>query len=234
MSGWPAATVELVGRFPRLGAVRARLAELRLSGDAGHIAFGKIRNPKEFDPEVLRGMSAEEVRANIPADWRHEPSARGEGDVFRDPVHPGRVIRVMPGYPPGARPGLINSGPYVVVSQRSEVQDSAGRKSGTAMNESAVHSLVDEVTDFLRVGSVGLYEFFWILRSDTPELSEDEFGPHASSALGQLLASGTARLVWAVWDDPTYRKPAENVEPSSADWAEPTDKPYLAVVSSDC
>ena len=77
----------------------------------------KIGSPSEFDPRELRGLSMEEVRTRIPDDWRHEPSASGGGDVYVDPNHKGRQIRIMPGYPPGSRPGEINWGPYVVVSQ---------------------------------------------------------------------------------------------------------------------
>lgn len=77
----------------------------------------KIGNPSEFDPQELRGLSMEDVRTRIPDDWRHEPSASGGGDVYVDPNHKGRQIRIMPGYPPGSRPGEINWGPYAIVSQ---------------------------------------------------------------------------------------------------------------------
>jgi hypothetical protein len=77
----------------------------------------KIGSPSEFDPQELRGLSMDEVRARIPAGWRHDPSASGGGDVYVDPAHKGRQIRIMPGYPPGSRPGEVNWGPYAVVSQ---------------------------------------------------------------------------------------------------------------------
>jgi uncharacterized protein YukE len=78
----------------------------------------KIGSPSEFDPRELRGLSTEEVRARVPGDWRHNPSARGGGEVYADPAHGGRTIRIMPGYPPGSRPDPLTWGPYVVVSQQ--------------------------------------------------------------------------------------------------------------------
>jgi len=77
----------------------------------------KIGGPKEFDPQELRGLSPDEVRAKIPDDWTHDTSARGGGEVFRDPVNKGRQVRIMPGYPPGSRPDQVTWGPYAVVSQ---------------------------------------------------------------------------------------------------------------------
>jgi hypothetical protein len=77
----------------------------------------RIGGPGEFDPQELRGLSPDEVRARIPDDWLHVESARGGGEVFKDPVHRGRQIRIMPGYPPGSRPDRATWGPYVVVSQ---------------------------------------------------------------------------------------------------------------------
>ena len=42
-------------------------------------AAKKIGSPSEFDPQVLRGLSMDEVRTCIPEDWRHEPSTSGGG-----------------------------------------------------------------------------------------------------------------------------------------------------------
>jgi uncharacterized protein YukE len=81
----------------------------------------KIGSPSEFDPQELRGLSVEEVRARVPDDWRHNPSARGGGEVYGDPAHGGRTIRIMPGYPPGSRPDPLTWGPYVVVSQQGRI-----------------------------------------------------------------------------------------------------------------
>ncbi|MFF5295348.1 WXG100 family type VII secretion target [Paractinoplanes globisporus] len=77
----------------------------------------KIGGPKEFDPQELRGLGPDEVRARIPDNWAADSSARGGGQVFRDPDNFGRQIRIMPGYPPGSRPDPITWGPYAVVSQ---------------------------------------------------------------------------------------------------------------------
>ncbi|WP_051367226.1 WXG100 family type VII secretion target [Hamadaea tsunoensis] len=80
----------------------------------------KIAGPKEFDPHELDGLTPDEVRAKIPDDWNHDPSARGGGEVFRDPVNKGRQVRIMPGYPPGSRPDPVTWGPYAVVSQNGQ------------------------------------------------------------------------------------------------------------------
>ncbi|HEX5200301.1 MAG TPA: WXG100 family type VII secretion target [Actinoplanes sp.] len=77
----------------------------------------KIGGPKEFDPQELRGQSADDVRARIPDAWAKDNSARGGGEVYRDPGHHGRQIRIMPGYPPGSRADPVTWGPYAVVSQ---------------------------------------------------------------------------------------------------------------------
>jgi hypothetical protein len=77
----------------------------------------KIGGPKEFDPEELRGMSSADVRSRIPEGWERLDSARGGGEVFRDPANNGRQVRIMPGYPPGSRADPMTCGPYVVVSQ---------------------------------------------------------------------------------------------------------------------
>jgi hypothetical protein len=79
-----------------------------------------VDNPKLFDPACLRGMDLDEVRRRIPAHWRRLLSKDGDGEVFQDPAHLGRQIRLMPGYPPEVRPGVINHGPYAVVAQNSE------------------------------------------------------------------------------------------------------------------
>jgi uncharacterized protein YukE len=77
----------------------------------------KIGGPSEFDPQELRGLSPDDVRARIPDDWRPGPSASGGGEVYVDPANKGRQIRIMPGYPPGSRPDPTTWGPYAVVSQ---------------------------------------------------------------------------------------------------------------------
>lgn len=74
-----------------------------------------IRDPKRFDPEVLRGRDPRDLKRLLD-DWDGRPSSRGKGWVFEDPNHRGRQIRLMEGYS-GNRPDAITHGPYAVVSQ---------------------------------------------------------------------------------------------------------------------
>jgi hypothetical protein len=67
----------------------------------------------------LRKMHPVEER--IPSDWVEESSKSGGDEVFRDPDHLGRQIRILPVYGKGARPNEITSGPYAVVSQNGKV-----------------------------------------------------------------------------------------------------------------
>jgi hypothetical protein len=83
--------------------------------------FVKIGGPREFDPNTLRGMTMEDVRASVPADWDRVPSRSGGGEIFRDPENGGRRIRIMPGYEAGSRPDPLTYGPYVVVSQNGAI-----------------------------------------------------------------------------------------------------------------
>jgi RHS repeat-associated protein len=80
-----------------------------------------IGSPSEFNPETLSGLTSQEVEARIPSDWIEGSSKSGGGEVFRDPDHFGRQIRIMPGYGEGVRPGSLTSGPYAVVSQNGIV-----------------------------------------------------------------------------------------------------------------
>jgi hypothetical protein len=80
----------------------------------------KIGGPSEFDPKSLHGMSGDDVRASIPANWEVKPTRSGGGTIFKDPTHHGRQIRIMPGYPAGSRPDPVTTGPYAVVSQNGE------------------------------------------------------------------------------------------------------------------
>ncbi|GIF72811.1 hypothetical protein [Asanoa siamensis] len=109
------------------GLIRAALAFLRKS-KARRAGCGKreaaqplskldFANPKTFDPAALRGRSAADIRAAIPANWSSRPSKRGGGTVFEDPGNAGRQIRIMPGYTAGNRPDPLTHGPYAEVSQ---------------------------------------------------------------------------------------------------------------------
>ena len=74
-----------------------------------------LNNPRLFDPEELRGLS-EQTRALCDA-GRTASRFDGEGIMYVDPVHKGRQIRIMDGYPPGTRPDPMTEGPYAVISQ---------------------------------------------------------------------------------------------------------------------
>ena len=77
---------------------------------------GIVNHPRLFDPEELRGMSKADVDS-LCKGWPVRGSSNGEGIVRVDPLHKGRQIRIMDGYPPGTRPDPITEGPYAVVSQ---------------------------------------------------------------------------------------------------------------------
>ena len=77
---------------------------------------GLLRDPRLFDPNELRGLSKADVES-LCKGWPVRDSSRGEGIVHEDPIHKGRQIRLMDGYPPGSRPDPITEGPYAVLSQ---------------------------------------------------------------------------------------------------------------------
>ena len=77
-----------------------------------------IRDPKKFDPDVLRGMSPRDVRRLVD-DWTELATRSGEGIRLADPVHDGRRLRIMDGYP-GNRPDPLTHGPYAVISQNGD------------------------------------------------------------------------------------------------------------------
>ena len=79
-----------------------------------------IGPPSEFDPEELRGLPPDDVRARIPADRVRKPSKSGGDDVYVDPDHYARQVRITPGYPPGSRPDPTTWGPYAQISQNGQ------------------------------------------------------------------------------------------------------------------
>jgi hypothetical protein len=112
------ATTTVVGRVRMIREIGTEVGAIgRLEADSTHIAMRYVDNPRLFDPQALRGMKMDNVRAGIPKTWRMTPSRRGNGHVFEDPANRGRQIRLMPGYPVGSRPDLVSTGPYAVVSQ---------------------------------------------------------------------------------------------------------------------
>lgn len=74
-----------------------------------------IADPRLFDPEDLRGMSAADLHSLL-RDWPSSSSAHGRGVRFADPDHYARQLRIMEGYG-DTRPDTLTSGPYAVVSQ---------------------------------------------------------------------------------------------------------------------
>lgn len=103
---------------PVAGTTPTDLAIARISRSLGGPKYvPHVENPKWFDPESLKGMDMNDLKSRIPADWKVKPTDSGGGEIFEDPLHRGRQIRIMPGYAKDVRPGEINHGPYVVVSQ---------------------------------------------------------------------------------------------------------------------
>lgn len=93
--------------------------------------------------------------------------------------------------------------------------------------------LVREVVDLLDAGSVGLYEFVWLLRGEYPSLDATDAQACASEALSTLLARQTARLVWLVWPDEDLVAGPEVDSPAAEAWSAPSEgDPYLAVARS--
>ncbi|GIE95759.1 WXG100 family type VII secretion target [Paractinoplanes rishiriensis] len=106
-------------RLTRLIDKLKRLLHGRGSGvpEAPREPNKKIGAPTDFDPDELRGLTADDVKARIPADWVARPSRAGGGSVYGDPHNRGRQVRIMPGYPPGSRPEPVTWGPYAEVCQ---------------------------------------------------------------------------------------------------------------------
>jgi hypothetical protein len=82
---------------------------------------GKLDDPKNFDPEELRGLTADEVKARIPNEWHVRPSKSGGGVVYEDPANRGRHLRLMPGYAPDRRSDPLTWGPYAKLCQNGTV-----------------------------------------------------------------------------------------------------------------
>lgn len=76
-----------------------------------------IRDPGAFDPQSIRGLSADEIERGVPGHWVAAESKSGGGKVYRDPDNFGRQLRTMPGYTAGNRPDPLTHGPYAEVCQ---------------------------------------------------------------------------------------------------------------------
>lgn len=109
------------GRLTKIDNAVEAIDDLRDAERLGDVATPiRIGGPNELDPHSLRGVDTEELRACIPKDWDVTRSRRGNGVVYEDPIHKGRQIRIMPGYPPGSRPDAMTTGPYAVVAQNGD------------------------------------------------------------------------------------------------------------------
>lgn len=93
--------------------------------------------------------------------------------------------------------------------------------------------LVAEVEQLLSVGSVGLYEFVWLLRSAVPEASDSERRDLAREAVRRLLEQGGNRLVFLEWPREAVTGEARFEELRDSAWDDPTHgQPYIAIVRS--
>lgn len=90
--------------------------------------------------------------------------------------------------------------------------------------------LVREVDELLNVGSVGLYEFMWILNSAGSVRSEATRLQYARQALRTLLENDSDRLVLLMWAQPDYLKELHReVEPEDFG-DQQLEAPYVAIV----
>lgn len=98
------------------------------------------------------------------------------------------------------------------------------------MTTDVVTWLVQEVSDLLDAGSVGLYEFIWLLRGSHIESSEEQHRVHAREALDRLLLTGEGSLIWLKWPSENAVEGPKVVVPDPAAWADPTSgERYLAL-----
>ena len=67
------------------------------------------------------------------------------------------------------------------------------------MNDDLSVWLSNEVSELLDAGSVGLYEFIWLLRSKYPEMPEEEMTSNATLALERILECGDVYLASLRW-----------------------------------
>lgn len=102
-------------RFAEARVAFSTQARIVQDGQAWARLRSAIRNPKTFNPNMVRGMSTADLRRLVDG-WESVPAKNGVGVVFKDPMHFGRRVRIMRGYPAN-RPSLLTHGDYVVVSQ---------------------------------------------------------------------------------------------------------------------
>jgi hypothetical protein len=108
--------VTTVSRYRAIRSIQEARAVNRLAREP-FLVLRHIDDPNLFDPKALEGVRLRDVKKAIPSGWKRRPAGSGGGEIFHDPFHRGRQIRLMRGYGPGTRPGVINEGPYAVISQ---------------------------------------------------------------------------------------------------------------------
>jgi|Tabmets5t2r1_1033131.scaffolds.fasta_scaffold151928_2 hypothetical protein len=97
------------------------------------------------------------------------------------------------------------------------------------MNDGPVKLLIQEIEDYLDAGSVGLYEFMWILNSEKVEGSKDDHRRLARQALDHLLLQKRGHLISLMWAQPdTQQDLNRDIRPEDFDDPQ-EDIPYVAI-----
>ena len=95
--------------------------------------------------------------------------------------------------------------------------------------DDTVDALVQEMSDLLDVGPVGLYEFRWDLNGLQPALTESKKLAVARRALDRMLTEPGTVLIWCRWPDTTLG-PADRGDLGPDAFADiPPDGRYIAL-----
>ena len=101
------------------------------------------------------------------------------------------------------------------------------------MKDDRVEWLVQEVSDLLDAGHVGLYEFIWLLRGVQPDASSEELRHTAAAALDRLRQRRQVKLVRSRWPSKHDESSLQDGVLAASDWTDPDkDGGYLSVVST--
>ena len=128
-----------------------------------------------------------------------KPVSDGDGVKYVDPVHEGRQIRVMDGYPPGSRPDPMTEGPYAVISQNGSqpVKVPLFRNPGS-VSAQIVAGLLDDMEE-----SFGANGYLPALRAG---LVAPQRRPHdgtmnalARRAYDEFTSRHATKVVWTRW-----------------------------------
>jgi hypothetical protein len=97
------------------------------------------------------------------------------------------------------------------------------------MADDPVELLIQETRDYLDAGSVGLYEFMWILNSEKAEGSKADHRILAQQALDHLLEDKSIRLISLMWAQPGTEQDL-NRDVRQEDFDDPQEGlPYVAI-----